>query len=172
MLIYLQEIESPSERSRFEQLYITYRGLMFHVAKKILGNEQDAEDAVHDAFLSIAKKFDKISTEDRRKTTSFFVTIVENKAIDIYRRKRRQPTSEYADALRGEMAPFQGEDDMAALLLKLPIRYRDFLLLKYEQGYSNADLAALLKITQAGVRKLDQRAKKMLEKICKEEGLL
>ena len=51
LLVYLQLIDSPEEQSRFEDLYITYRKLMFHVAKGILGNDQDAEDAVHDAFL-------------------------------------------------------------------------------------------------------------------------
>ena len=56
MLVFLQIIDNPEEQSRFEKLYWTYRGLMFHVAKKILGNDQDAEDAVQDAFLSIAKK--------------------------------------------------------------------------------------------------------------------
>lgn len=90
MLAYLQLIDSPEEQSRFEELYITYRELMFHVAKGILGNDQDAEDAVHDAFLSIAKNFDKISTADRHKTKAFVVIVVENKAINIYHHKRRQ----------------------------------------------------------------------------------
>ena len=65
-LVYLQLIDSPEEQSRFEELYTTYRKLMFHVAKGILGNDQDAEDAVHDAFLSIAK----ISIKFPRKTVT------------------------------------------------------------------------------------------------------
>ena len=76
--------------SRFEELYITYRKLMFYVAKGILGNDQDAEDAVHDAFLAIAKNFDKISTDDRHKTKAFVVIVVENKAINIYHHKKRR----------------------------------------------------------------------------------
>lgn len=172
MLIYLQLIDDPEEQSRFEKLYNTYRSLMFHKANEILGNEQDAEDAVHEAFLSIAKKFDTVSTEDSKKTASFTVKIVENKAIDIYRRKKSHPTSEYADTLSGETVEFEVGDDIARLLLKLPVRYRDFLLLKYEQGYSNAEMAVFLNLSPAGVRQLNQRAKMMLEKICKEEGLL
>ena len=66
----------------------------------------------------------------------------------------------------------EADDDIARVLLKLPVRYRNFILLKYEKGYSNSDLSKLLQLTPAGVRKLDQRAKMMLEKICKEEGLL
>ena len=50
MLIYLQMIDTPEERSKFELLYREYRGLMFHVANRILENDQDAEDAVHQAL--------------------------------------------------------------------------------------------------------------------------
>ena len=98
MLVYLQLIDSPEEQSRFEELYITYRKLMFHVAKGILGNDQDAEDAVHDAFLSIAKNFDKISTEDRLKTKAFVVIVVENKAINI----KKEARSVYIKLTNGE----------------------------------------------------------------------
>ena len=55
MLIYLQAIESEEERSKFEQLYFQYRGLMYHVAMRILNNPHSAEDAVHQAFLFIKK---------------------------------------------------------------------------------------------------------------------
>ena len=34
MIIYLQMIESDEDKSKFEQLYIMYKGLMFHVAMK------------------------------------------------------------------------------------------------------------------------------------------
>ena len=46
MLIYLQTIETPSERARFQEMYLTYRGLMYRVAYQILKKRQDAEDAV------------------------------------------------------------------------------------------------------------------------------
>ena len=60
MIIYLQMIESDEDKSKFEQLYIMYKGLMFHVAMKILKNEFDAEDAVHQAFLSLIENLKKI----------------------------------------------------------------------------------------------------------------
>ena len=50
MLIYLQLIDDPEEQSRFERLYTTYRSLMFHKANEILGNTQDAEDAVASCY--------------------------------------------------------------------------------------------------------------------------
>lgn len=36
MLAYLQAIETPEARDRFEALYLAYRGLMYHVAYQVL----------------------------------------------------------------------------------------------------------------------------------------
>lgn len=55
MLVYLQMIETPEEKEQFEVLYMEYRGLMYHIAYDILHNDQDAEDAVHNAFVKIAE---------------------------------------------------------------------------------------------------------------------
>ena len=56
MIIYLAAIDAPEDRDTFVTLYETYRNLMFHVAHQILRNEADAEDAVHDAFVTVAEK--------------------------------------------------------------------------------------------------------------------
>ncbi len=53
MLIHLSVIESEDDRSKFEVIYERYRGLMFYTAMQILNHQQDAEDAVHQAFVSI-----------------------------------------------------------------------------------------------------------------------
>lgn len=60
MIIYLQTLETPDDRSKFEQMYLEYRNLMFHVAYEILHNEQSAEDATHQAFVKIAENIQKI----------------------------------------------------------------------------------------------------------------
>ena len=146
--------------------------VLIHCDPPFLGNDQDAEDAVHDAFLAIAKNFDKISTDDRHKTKAFVVIVVENKAINIYHHKKRRSRAEYLDDISGIPVHLPDDDGMARCLLKLPARYREFLLLKYEWGYNNRELSALLGISEAGVRKLNQRAKASLEKLCREEGLL
>ena len=59
MMIYLQTIDTAEDRSKFEQLYEQYKQLMFYTAFQILKRPQDAEDAVHHAFLSIAEIFQK-----------------------------------------------------------------------------------------------------------------
>lgn len=60
MLIYLQMIEEPRDKRKFQRLHDRYLGLMLFVARRVLGNEQDAEDAVQEAFCAIAKNISNI----------------------------------------------------------------------------------------------------------------
>ena len=92
MIVYLQLIDTAEDRSKFEQLYEQYKQLMFYTAFQILKRPQDAEDAVHHAFLSIAENISKISDPDCPKTRAYIVTIVERKAIDMLRAERRHPS--------------------------------------------------------------------------------
>ena len=172
MLIYLQAIEEPEERSKFEQVYLAYRGLMFYVAKQLLGSDEDAWDAVHDAFVSIAKNIKKISEPVCPKTKGFVVIIVERKALDILRRRLRMPTDELDDELPGVPIDYEGGSALGQCIARLPARYREIILLKYDQGYTTREVAQIMGLTLANAQSLDKRAKKRLEKICKEEGLL
>ena len=76
MLLYLQMLETPEEKSLFEQIYLEYRGLMYHVAYEILHNDQDAEDAVHQAFVKIVENIKKIDDPVCPKTHGYVVTII------------------------------------------------------------------------------------------------
>ena len=60
MIIYLQMLKTEEERCVFEHIYRQYGALMYHVAYQILGSVQDTEDAVHQAFVSVAENISKI----------------------------------------------------------------------------------------------------------------
>ncbi len=173
VIAYLQMMETPEEKHKFEILYQEYRGLMFRIAKGILHSVEDAEDAVHTAFVSIAENIQKIEEPICPKTKGYIVIIVESKAIDLYRRKQK-----YANVLplEEEIVGFaiqhEGSYAISHCISLLPAQDRHILLLKYEYGYSNQEIAKILNITQAGAIKRIQRAKQKLEIICAEEGLL
>lgn len=171
MLIYLQLIDDPSDRSKFERLYLQYRNYMFVIANNILKNEYDAEDAVHQAFISIAKNIQKISELDCTKTKSYIVTIVEHCAIDIYRVKKRKPIGELDEQVVGIAFEAPHTSTLADAMAKLPARYRHVILLKYDSGYSNREIAKILGLSYEGVHSLVQRAKKRLEELLEEEGI-
>ena len=172
MMIYLQMIETPEEKSKFEQLYLEYRGLMFHVAYDILHNEHDAEDAVHQAFVKIAENIKKIDEPVCPKTHSYVVTIVENKAIDQYRKQQKHQTVELIEEIQGTNAHYDGDNDLTKCLLKLPATYREMILLRYHHGYTVREIAQMQGLSLSAAIKLDQRAKNKLKKLCEEAGIL
>lgn len=172
MLIYLQMIDTPEERSKFEQIYLEYKGLMFHVAYEILHNEQDAEDAVHQAFVKIAENIKKIDAPVCPKTHSYVVTIVEHQAIDQYRRLQKHPSVELIEEIQGTNAHYEGDNDLTKCILKLPARYREMILLRYHHGYTVREIAKIMGLSLPAAIKLDQRAKNKLKKLCEEAGIL
>ena len=73
VLIYLQVIDVPEERGKFERLYHEYQGLMYYVANRILNNPHEAEEVVHDAFLAVLENFSKISEVECPKPGPFLL---------------------------------------------------------------------------------------------------
>ena len=172
MLVYIQMLDSPEEKALFECLYLKYRDLMFYIANQILQNRQDAEDAVHAAFVAVAEHMDKISCVDCPQTKGYIVTITENKAIDLYRQKKRHPQTLYLEETEGLTISYEGKLAIAGCFAKLPGRYRDILLQRYRYGYTVKEISKMLHITEANAKKRILRAKEKLERFCKEEGLL
>ena len=172
MLIYLQMIETEQDRSKFERIYLQYRNLMYHAAYSILHNEEDAEDAVHHAFVKVAENINKISEAVCPKTAAYVVTIVENKAIDLYRRKKKHPSVPLEQETIGLAIEYTGENELARCIAALPAVYRQVLMLKYYHGYSTKETAKLLSLSTANVSKIEQRAKAKLEILCREAGVL
>ena len=172
MMVYMQMIETEPERSKFETLYRRYRQTMYAVAYSILRNEQDAEDAVHHAFVKIAENISKISDPECPKSRGYVVTIVENTAINLYKRKQRHPNSPLEEQDIGIHIDYSGANELARCMASLPARYRQVLLLKHHHGYTTKETAKMLGLTAANAAKLEQRAKEKLEILCKEAGIL
>ena len=172
MLIYLQMIDSPEDQSKFEQIYIEYKDTMYSAAFSILHNEQDAEDAVHYAFVRVAENMNKVADAVCPKTKAYVVTIVENQALDIYRKKKKHPKIPYEQDFVGITVEYTGTNELARCLAKLSPRYRTVLLLKHHHGYSSKEIAKMLGLSYSNVLKIEQRARAKLETFCKEAELL
>lgn len=162
----------------FDELYPLIRGTVTKAAY-----EQDEPQAaqiaigqvlgrIHDAFLSVAEHIKKFSRLERHKTKAFLVTIVENKAIDLYRKKTHRKEEILWEETTGLAPAYEPEDGLTRCILKLPARYREFLRLKHELGYSTKEVAELMGISWPAARKLEQRARDRLEELCREEGIL
>ncbi len=174
-LLYLSLIESDDDRSKLEIIYREYRNLMLYVANGILGDQTDSEDVVHQSFLKLIKVLHKIEEPKCHKTRALVVTIVERTAIDLYRRRQRTaavPFDEESVSIpaASEIDGVQTRLDLAAAIAALPARYRQVLLLRYDDGFSCREIAGLLSMTEPNVRKTIQRAKEKLGELLEEGG--
>ena len=156
MLVYLAMIPTEEGRNKFALLYWEYRDLMFYLALRILGSQQDAEDAVQEALLRITEIIEKIHDPVCPETKALVGMIVEGKALDLYRRRRRQG----AEPL---------EELTAQAMARLPARQRTVLLLKYDRGLDNREIARVLDMTVSAVERTVSRAKARLREAL--EGL-
>src|SRR5687768_10683647 len=73
----------------FEAIVRTHGGRLLSVARRILGNEEDARDAVQDAFIRAYKAIDAF--EGRAQLSTWLHRIVVNVALMKLRQRRRHP---------------------------------------------------------------------------------
>lgn len=175
MLIYIALIESAEDKRKFELLYNNYKQLMFYVANRVLKDHYLSEDVVHQSFLRILKNLEKIDRVDSRRTKSFILVIVENIAIDYYRKRQNenQLSFDELEILIGYEDKLDDIilSDIEEAILKLPIIYSSVLRLRYSQGYNNEEIAEILNISQDNVRQRLSRGKKRLEELLNGKGV-
>ena len=172
LALYLQMLDTPEEKIRFEQIYEKYRGLMYHVADHILHNRQDAEDAVHNAFLQIIKHFRKFQSAPVNELTPQIVALAKNEAISLRRKKRDEAPLEDQEGLA---EPPESISDYHALVdsfARLPRTYRAALEMKLLLGYSDEEIAAKLGLTKTAVSTRISRGRQLLRDIVEREGFL
>ena len=166
LVLYLQMLDEPQQRASFEQFYRRYRQDMFAVAFGILHSKQDAEDAVSQAFFSIAKNFEKISHLDCHEMKAYAVIVCRNKSLNIYKQNKRraEQTAELDSELlqESEFDP-QEFSDLDQAVSALDQRYKDVITLYYYYGFSAQETAELLGVHVDTVRHRAMRAKRLLK---------
>jgi len=165
-------VSELEHEEKLDRIYRLYRAPMLRLARRILGDERDAEDAVQDAFESVARSLNHLTEPEDTKTRGYIMVIAERKAIDLLRARRRQGTEELDEDAASIEFPDTGEGGLAWCMTKLPPRYREILLLRFVYGYSMRETAELMEIPFTTVGKLSQRAKERLYELCRSEGIL
>lgn len=161
MLLCAQVISDGQERRLFEEVYDAYCARMLALARRKLRCPADAEDAVQQAFLTLAEHFPKLAALPRAQLEAYLVVVTERKCIDLLRQQARRDGRPFDEALAVTVPPPCG-NAAADAMLRLTPRYREALLLRYGCGYSTRETAALLELSFAAAQKLLQRAKAAL----------
>ena len=171
--IHLIEQCRKGNRSAQLALYKQFATRLYNVCLRIIGNPQDAEEAMQDSFL---KAFTRL--EQYQAGTSFeawLQQIAVRTAIDYIRRQLPEGedlTDDYAE-LADDDTPDEEELQCSVAQVKaacqqLPTGYRVVLSLYLFEGYDMEEIASILNIRPASVRSQYLRGKrKLLEQLTK-----
>ncbi len=166
-MIFLAVLDTDDDRSVFEQWYLQYRQTMYAVAYGILHNREDAEDAVHQAFVNLAEHYEKAAAIPRDELKAYIIIVTRNTAISFYRSNRQD--AERFTALEDDIKAVEIDffeqadyDQLVDAISALPTKYKDILYLRYLREFSPQEVAGMLGISADSVRKRTERAKKML----------
>ena len=169
------------QESAFADLVANYGGPMLAVARRILGNEEDARDCVQDALISAAGKIEKF--EGRSKLSTWLHRIVVNSALTQLRRRARR-LEQSIEPLLPEFSMMGcrielPEDDYLSLdevidqtkvgsvvrdaIEQLPESYRIVLLLRDIEEFSVRETAELLETSEGAIKTRLHRARSALK---------
>ena len=76
MYQYLLLLDTEQERKFFKELYREHKNEMYYIALKILNNESDAEDMVHETFLTLTENLPKMMDNPPQKNWNYILTIL------------------------------------------------------------------------------------------------
>ncbi len=157
---------------KFEAVYSKYRVLMYRVAYGLLGNPEDAEDAVQSAFVKIYGHIADIADADSPRTRSFVTVVVRNVCFNMLRDSRHNTGAdiEQLDPVSDISIEEQALSGFGVVAIEnalrgLPENYRDIL---YLTAYEELDLhsaAELLGITYENAKSRLKRARRKLAEL-------
>ena len=164
----------------YEQLVRTHTGPLLAVARRFLRSEDDARDAVQEAFIAAFRSLDRF--EGHAKISTWLHRIVVNTALMKLRSRRRRPEEsiepllpkfkedghqvEPVAAWRGTpealLQEREARDLVRARIDELPENYREILLMRDIEQMSGAEVASALGITVNAVKIRLHRARQAL----------
>lgn len=147
-----------------ERLLDTYGNSILRYAYSYLHNRSDAEEVLQDTLLQFLKTAPVLESAQHEKAWLLRVAANLSKNRIDYNAHRR------TDELNDELVAEQREDLSFVwdAVKALPVKYREVIHLFYHEGYSTAQIAAILKLNEATVRSHLHRGREKLKELLKE----
>lgn len=141
-----------------EKAVQTYSNMLFRLCFTVLGNYADAEDAVSETMLKYITKSAEFNSEEHRK--AWLLKVASNVCSNMRRKLKRNSCVNIDELydLCGEEKDF----DVLSDVMNLPPKYKTVIYLHYIEGYKIRELAEMLTISEAAVKKRLQYGREML----------
>ncbi len=170
LAFYMSFIDDDDDRAKFEILYNEYRKRMVYIAYSVLGNNEDAEDAVHDTFIKIARNMNSIGDPKSNEALSYILKATKNTAINLSQRnatRNKHIQLENVENISNgqffeELHIQENYREVVAAIQNLNDTYRDVLFYYFVEGMKAKDIADLLGRNKSTVQQQIIRGKKKL----------
>src|SRR5206468_2017571 len=134
-----------SDQQALAELYDRFGRVAYGLAVRILRDEALAEDAVQEAFLTAWRRADTFMPE-RAKASTWLLTLVHRRAVDLVRRENRRrgeplegaPEQASPETVEQEASQGYRRRVVQEALLRLPAEQRQALELGYYGGLTQA----------------------------------
>jgi len=175
---------SVDRHQNFDATVTKYLPVLYRVALRRLGNQEDAEDAVQDALLSAFRHISQF--EDRSRLSTWLCQIVIN-SVRMQVRSQRNHTFVSLDAMDGSDSEHQFFDsgfspeqacgqaelrrNIHRLIGQLSPGIRKAIQLRHIEGLSTEESAQAQGITQGAVKSRARRGRLQLSRLLAEQGI-
>ena len=153
-----------NNRTAQNELFRKYKDTLYFTSLKYCRNEADAEDNLHDAFITIFQKLKTYKSQGSFEGWMKRITIF--KAIDKYKTKKPLNIEIKEDILKEEGIVEKEEnlslDQLLALIQDLPDQYRLVFNLYQMDGFSHKEIASFLNISEGTSKSNYHRSKLIL----------
>jgi RNA polymerase sigma-70 factor (ECF subfamily) len=149
----LVALVARGDETAFAELYDRIGRVAYGLAYRVLRDDRLAEDAVQEGFLAAWRTAGAFRAE-RAKASTWVLTLVHRRAVDLVRREERRRAEPLDESAREAAAVERGTDEAAwlrferervqAALQQLPDAQREAIELAYYGGFSQAELAERL----------------------------
>ncbi len=188
----ISENIKSGDTSEFSDIVREFSGKAFALTLRILGNKEDAEDSLQEAFMRLYRAIVSGQFEERSKLSTYFYTIVYNTAVDHYKKIKAKRFSiisidvegdnyeegddlnkSYSESHHSTGSSYSdkatGENEVSKIIrnyiTSLPEQYSVILTMFYINDLSHEEISNILKLPIGTVKNRIFRAKSKLREI-------
>ncbi len=145
------------------QWYRRYGPGLFRLAYRLTGSREDAEDVVHDVFVGLPEALEHY--EERGRLEAWLKRLTARMSLMRLRSNRRRRDIHLETDHPGPDPVGDDQADIEKAMNALPDPLRSVLVLKEVEGYSHAEIGAMLNISAVASRVRLARAMSRLRRI-------
>lgn len=165
-------IMDDSDRELMKALYIKYHLIMFRMARALTDSQQDADDVVSDACISLIKKIDVLKRLDDSVLEGYIISTTKNAAYTLHRKRNARKEISVEDISSSVDAATPAPDvrllqectieELIDALDRLSEDDQAVIRMKYFEKLSDREIAATLGVQEGSVRSRLTRARSRL----------